>query len=135
MKNITKNRRLSEISKTTLIVAIDIGGYEHHARAFDWRGIEQQKKAFKFKNDRYGFESFLSWIERIQLMSGFTEVMVGLEPTGHYWFALFDYLLSRNLRLVITSPVSVKQTKEAATTSASKSDPEDPKARRKSNGF
>jgi transposase len=128
MKNITKNRRLSEINTTTLIVAIDIGGYEHHARAFDWRGIEQQKKAFKFKNDRYGFESFLSWIERIQWMSGFTEVMVGLEPTGHYWFALFDYLLSRNLRLVITSPISVKQTKEAATTSASKSDPEDPKA-------
>ncbi|NLI05417.1 MAG: IS110 family transposase [Actinomycetaceae bacterium] len=128
MKNITKNQKLAAITETTLIVAIDVGAYKHHARAFDWRGIEQQKKAFTFSNDRHGFESFLNWIEHIQLESQSTEVMVGLEPTGHYWFPLFEFLQAHKLHLVITSPVSVKQTKETSTNSASKSDTQDPKA-------
>lgn len=126
MKNITKNQKLAAIKDTTLIIAIDIGAYNHHARAFDWRGSEQQKKAFKFSNCRSGFESFLKWMEDIQSKKKFKDVMVGLEPTGHYWFPLCDYLMDRKLRVVITSPVSVKQTKEAATSSASKSDTQDP---------
>jgi transposase len=39
----TQNEKISQIKIETLVVGIDIGKETHHARAFDYRGIELAK--------------------------------------------------------------------------------------------
>jgi transposase len=39
-------------------------------------------------------------------------IIVGLEPTGHYWFNLGKFLRNLGIRLVLVNPSHVKKTKE-----------------------
>jgi len=82
-----------------LVVGIDIGSTTHYARAFDWRGIELGN-VFKFSNSLEGFQSLLGWMQRIMKKTGKSEAMVGIEPTGHYWFDLGAYLENGGILLV-----------------------------------
>jgi transposase len=41
-----------------------------------------------------------------------TEVIVGIEPTGHYWLNLAYFLEDRGIPLVMTNPMDVKRSKE-----------------------
>ena len=41
-----------------------------------------------------------------------TEVIVGIEPTGHYWLNLAYFLEERGIPLVMTNPMHVKRSKE-----------------------
>jgi hypothetical protein len=36
----TQNERIMQITEKTLIVGIDVGSETHHARAFNFRGVE-----------------------------------------------------------------------------------------------
>lgn len=47
----TQNRKIMQVTETTLVVGVDIGSQWHYARAFDWRGIELTRKVFRFSND------------------------------------------------------------------------------------
>ncbi|WP_423738947.1 IS110 family transposase [Clostridium estertheticum] len=38
--------------------------------------------------------------------------MVGLEPTGHYWFTLGNFLKELGIKLVLVNPFHVKRSKE-----------------------
>ena len=53
--------------------------------------------------------------------------MVGLEPTGHYWFTLAAYLRAGESKLVLVNPYHVKCSKELDDGHPSKSDKKDPK--------
>ena len=53
--------------------------------------------------------------------------MVGLEPTGHYWFTLAAYLQGSSIKLVLVNPYHVKRSKELDDGHPSKSDKKDPK--------
>ena len=52
--------------------------------------------------------------------------MIGIEPTGHYWFNLGAYLENEGILLVMVNPYPVKQTKELGDNSQSKNDRKDP---------
>ena len=125
MKN-TQNEKISQIKFSTLVVGIDIAKETHYARAFDFRGIELGK-LLKFSNTAEGYERLEQWMKNICQQHGKTEIIVGFEPTGHYWFTLGDYLKSQGHRLAIVSPFHVKRTKELDDNSPSKSDSKDPK--------
>lgn len=56
-----------------------------------------------------------------------TEIIVGFEPTGHYWFTLGDYLKNQGHKLAIVNPFHVKRTKELDDNSPTKNDRKDPK--------
>lgn len=58
--------------------------------------------------------------------NGKTETIVGLEPTGHYWFTLGDYLQKEGHRLGIVNPFHVKCTKELDDNSSTKNDHKEP---------
>ena len=64
------NDRLNQVTADTLVVGVDIASQEHFARAFDWRGFEFSKRAFKFGNTNVGFLSFLRWLEETQGKNG-----------------------------------------------------------------
>ena len=66
-------------------------------------------------------------MQHIQDKNKKSDVIVGIEPTGHYWFDLGSYLEDEDILLVMVNPYAVKQTKELDDNSQSKNDRKDPK--------
>jgi transposase len=42
-------------------------------------------------NSREGFEQFVKMTEGLKAKHGLTDVLIGLEPTGHYYWKKFAY--------------------------------------------
>lgn len=125
--NYTQNQKIMQVSISTLVVGIDVGSEYHYARAFDYRGVEFSKSAYGFGNLRDGFERVLAWIDDMKRKNGKDNVIVGMEPTGHYWFCLGNFLMEHGIRVVLVNPHSVKKSKELDDNSPSKNDRKDPK--------
>lgn len=125
--NYTQNERIEQVTDTTLVIGVDIGSRTHYARAFDNRGRELTKRVFIFNNDIEGFNSFYQWADAIKTENDKDSVIIGCEPTGHYWFALANYVSERQMMLVMVNPYSVKKIKELDDNSPRKTDSKDPK--------
>ncbi len=123
MKN-RNNQKLEAITPGTLIVGVDIAKETQWARFVDYRGIELGK-ALKFQNDKNGFENILASIEAICKNKRFDDVIVGMEPTGHYWKPLANYLLMQGMTVVMVNPYHTKRAKELDDNSQTKSDKKD----------
>ena len=122
-----KEEKLTFISDDMLIVGCDIGSETHYVRAIDVRGRELSKDAFAFSNTEAGFESALRWALELAATSNKTQIVLGLEPTGHYWFCLATWMISHGVSVVQVNPYAVKQTKEIEDNSQLKDDRKDPK--------
>ncbi len=96
----TQNAKIASITEKTLIVGIDVGSETHYARAFDWRNYEYTKKPLEFSNTEAGFQTFKAWMEDMAEKHGKTAVIPGMEPTGHYWFALGKFLQDNGMKPV-----------------------------------
>ena len=121
-----QNHKISQIAENTLVVGVDIAKKKHYARAFDFRGMELDK-VIKFKANDGGFESFINWTESVAKAHGKKKIVVGIEPTGHYWYTFGRAVIDRGLMLVQVNPYHVKKTKELDDNTPSKSDYKDPK--------
>ena len=124
--NCKQNEKISQVKLSTMVVGIDIGSTMHYARAFNWRGIELGK-VLPFSNTREGFDKLLEWMRWLVRKNELKEVIVGIEPTGHYWFNLGAYLKNEGILLTMVNPYAVKQSKELDDNSQSKTDQKDPK--------
>ena len=122
-----KNDKLSFVSDDMLILGCDIGSETHYVRAIDTRGRELSKSAFDFSNTAEGFESMLDWSTKLAVSNDKKQIVLGLEPTGHYWFALTTWLIAKGVSVVQVNPYAVKQTKEVEDNSQLKDDKKDPK--------
>jgi len=122
------NRRLKEITHTTLIVGVDIAKSVHWARFTDYRGIEIGK-GVSFTSDKTGFELIIAQIEKIdnsKILSGpYEEVMIGMEPTGHYWKPFVHYLVKKGYQVECVNPYHTKKAKELDDNSPTASDKKD----------
>ena len=87
LMNCTQNEKLNQVTPHTLIVGVDIAKFKHVARAQDDRG-KILGKALTFTNTTEGFEGFFAWLEEMQHKHEKSDVLVGMEPTGHYWLNL-----------------------------------------------
>ena len=125
--NYTQNKKIAQVTDATMVVGIDIGSQMHYARAFDNRGRELTKRVFSFKNDLEGFNSFYLLTETLRRGNDKADVMIGCEPTGHYWFAFAKYVQNHQMKLVMVNPFSVKRIKELDDNSPKKTDSKDPK--------
>ena len=112
----------------TLIVGVDVAKTVQWARFVDCRGVEVEK-AMSFKNDRQGFENIVARIEMLRnskvLRMPFRKVIIGMEPTGHYWKPLANYLMKKGYRVVGVNPYHTKKAKELDDNSPTKSDKKD----------
>ena len=122
------NQRLEEITATTLIVGVDIAKEVHWARFVDYRGIEAGK-TISFRSERKGFESIIAKIEEILnnkiLRQKFDNVLIGMEPTGHYWKTFANYATKAGYRIVCVNPYHTKKAKELDDNSQTTSDKKD----------
>lgn len=118
--------KLLRVSEKTIIVGIDVAKKEHWARITDYRGVDMCK-AVRVENSYDGFERLMSRIENVRTAKECNQVMVGLEPSGHYWKALGWYLFLHEASpmLVGVNPYHTKQAKELDDNSQTKSDKKD----------
>ncbi|MCM1565213.1 MAG: IS110 family transposase [Dehalobacter sp.] len=123
MKN-RNNLKLEAITPGTLVVGVDIAKETQWARFVDYRGIELGK-ALKFQNDKTGFGNILASIEANCKNKRLNNVIVGMEPTGHYWKPLANYLLVHEVKVVMVNPYHTKKAKELDDNSQTKSDKKD----------
>ena len=122
-----KNDKLTFINDTMLIVGCDVGSEKHYVRAIDARGRELSKDAFSFSNDEDGFQKAKAWMLHLAAEHDRTQIVLGLEPTGHYWFCLATWMIANGISVVQVNPYAVKQTKELEDNSQLKDDRKDPK--------
>jgi transposase len=109
-----------------MVVGVDVGSELHYARAFDYRGIELSG-ILKISNDVVGFEAFERWTHELMKKNDKSRIIVGMEPTGHYWFNFGYSLQEEGTKVVLVNPMHVKRSKEFDDNSPTKNDRKDPK--------
>lgn len=129
MKNKLKqkqNQRITRITDSTLVVGADIAKRIHVARAVDFRGIELGRDCV-FQNDQQGLRKLVAWMKELGQAHGKSDIVFGIEPTGHYWFPLAAFLQSQDIQIVVVNPHHVNKAKELEDNSQTKSDYKDAK--------
>ena len=122
-----KNEKLSFISDDMLILGCDVGSETHYLRAIDPRGRELSKSAYSFRNNCEGFQSAKEWAVELAAKNEKKQIVLGLEPTGHYWFNLGKFLQDNEMKPVLVNPHHVKKSKELDDNNPTKNDRKDPK--------
>ncbi|MDD4357961.1 MAG: transposase [Smithellaceae bacterium] len=116
--------RRQRIRKTTLIVGVDIGN------AFNALGFMNKEgnvlcKCAKLYNNREGFEKFLDMIEGLKKKHRLKDVLIGMEPTGHYWRKLAYFAKEHGYEVRFVRTTALKHHRELDESSSAKSDQRD----------
>mgnify|MGYP000951489642 CR=1 FL=1 len=83
-------------------LGIDIGK-NHHEAGFIKENGNHVGKSLRFANTEEGFQSLISFIEnRLPEEESFS---IGMEATGHYWLALYSFLLDQGFTLHVINPI------------------------------
>jgi transposase len=106
-----QNQKINQVTEKTLVIGIDIAKIKHFACFIDDRG-RVLPKSFSVLQSNDGFQSFYQRILEAMKDFGKTEVIVGIEPTGHYWLNLAYFLEERGIPLAMANPMHVKRSKE-----------------------
>lgn len=121
----SQDLKFNAIESTDAIVGVDIAKNVH------WAGIilpngREIKKSFSFNNNKKGFESLVETVKNVLTMMNIEKVIIGMEPTGHYWKAFARYLKPIDWMTVVTvNPKKVKDSKELDDNCQTKSDKKD----------
>lgn len=119
-----QNQLIEKITAQHLVVGIDIAQLIHVARAVNFRGIVIGNPLF-FSNDEEGFQILVRWIQSLQAAHNLNSVIIGMEPTGHYWLNVSRWLSEKQFEVVLVNPHLVKKNKENRDNTPSKSDKKD----------
>ncbi len=118
------NEKINQVTDTTLVVGMDIAKLKHFATFVDDRG-RQLVKAFPVFQSKDGFDYLYERLTDAMKEFGKTDVVIGIEPTGHYWLNLFHFLKDHGIPLVMTNPMHVKRSKELDDNLQTKNDQKD----------
>ena len=93
------------VRRYTLFCGIDIGKGQHAACVID-RDDEFIVRSQSFANDDQGY---LILLNRLHDAGRRSKILVGMEATGHYWYALRDFLVGKGYEVVVLNPIQTKQ--------------------------
>lgn len=119
-----QNQLIERISDQHLVVGVDIAQQFHVARAVNFRGIVIGDPLI-FENGENGFARLQEWMKELKDSKEYSTEIVGMEPTGHYWLNLSEWLYNQNIDVVTVNPHLVKKNKENRDNTQSKSDKKD----------
>ncbi|NWO06816.1 MAG: IS110 family transposase [Alteromonadaceae bacterium] len=122
----TQNKRIAQVNEQTLIIGVDVAKRKHVARAIDDRGQDLVKRLV-FTNCYQGFLELIEWAKNLSVQHGRPNLLIGMEPTGHYWLNLAYYLKAQDISVVVVNPMKVKRFKEMDDDSPTKNDTKDAK--------
>jgi transposase len=116
------NQKIDLAQKANLFVGVDIAKMNHGVSLKDRTGKEICKP-YMIANTRSGFESLLPILQPYNK----NEVLIGMEPTGHYWKCMAYFLQDQGYKPVLVNPFHVSRTKEVMENTKSKTDLKDSK--------
>lgn len=90
------------------LIGIDIGKNKHFYSVIDKDSGEILVNPTSFNNNREGFDSLLNNIKSYPKET----ILIGMEDTGHYHFALLKYLLSKQYTVALVNPVTTDLTRK-----------------------
>ena len=116
--------RRQRIKKTTLVVGVDIGN------AFNAVGFMNKEgnvlgSCAKLYNSREGFEQFVNMIDGLKAKHHLRDVLIGMEPTGHYWRKLAYFAKDHGYEVRFVRTTALKHHRELDESSSAKSDQRD----------
>jgi len=120
-KQIAKRQR---IKMTTLVIGMDIGN-EFNAMCFMNKEGEVLGKYPQIYNSRKGFDFFTKAIEVMKKKKGFRDVLIGMEPTGHYWRKIAYFAKERGYEVRFVRTTALRHQRELDESSSAKSDVRD----------
>lgn len=91
-----------------ILVGIDIGKNSHYFCVINREDGEVLVDPTSFKNDQKGFGLFIQALQPFDK----TSILIGIEDTGHYHFALLRYLLSKGFNIALINPVATDMTRK-----------------------
>jgi transposase len=112
------------ITTATLIVGMDIG-CEFNAMCLMNKEGTILGRYPKIYNSRKGFDYFHAVIETTKKRYGFTDVIIGMEPTGHYWRKIAFFAIDRGYEVRFIRTTALKHQRELDESSSSKNDMRD----------
>ncbi len=119
---IAKNAKL--IQPNTMVVGVDIAKTTHWAMVM-YEGMPVGK-AFAIQNTREGFQNLLFTLNALKQKLGAHSIVVGMEPTGHYFKPLAYFLANTGMcKVVLVNPYHVNRSKEFDDNSPTKNDKKD----------
>ena len=91
-----------------ILVGIDIGKNQHTFSLIDKETGEILSRPSAFNNNQEGF------LLLIKKLSSYTkaELLIGMEDTGHYHFALLKYLLDNLYTVALINPTTTDLTRK-----------------------
>ncbi len=112
------------ISEPTLIVGVDVGN-SFNAVGFMNKEGKVLGSCGKLYNNREGFEQCIKMIEGLKARYCFRDVLIGMEPTGHYWRKLAYFAKEHGYEVRFVRTMALKHHRELDESSSSKSDRRD----------
>ena len=83
-------------------VGIDIAKKNHEASIIDSNG-KLLDKSISFSNSQAGSSKLISLLEKYNIST--SNVVIGMEATGHYWLSLYSYLLDLEYTVYVINPI------------------------------
>ncbi|WP_422487406.1 IS110 family transposase, partial [Gudongella sp. DL1XJH-153] len=83
-------------------VGIDIAKKNHEASIIDSNG-KLIDKSISFSNSQAGSSKLISLLEKYSI--GTSNVVIGMEATGHYWLSLYSHLLDLEYTVYVINPI------------------------------
>jgi transposase len=116
--------RRQRIGSTSLVVGVDVG------KAYNAVGFMNQEgkvlgSCAKVYNSREGFEQFMKMVEDLKARYGLKDVLIGMEPTGHYWRKLAYFAKEHGYEVRFIRTTALKHHRELDESSSAKSDKQD----------
>ncbi len=90
------------------LVGIDIGKLKHSFCVIEKETSEVIVKPKFFDNNKDGFDVLQSSIKKLPSKN----ILIGMEDTGHYHFALLKFLLDKQYRVALINPVATNLTRK-----------------------
>jgi transposase len=112
------------ISGTTLVVGVDVGNV-FNAVGFMNKEGKVLSSCAKLYNGREGFEQFVEMTEGLKTKYGLKDVLIGMEPTGHYWRKLAYFAKEQGYEVRFIRTTALKHHREIDESSSAKSDRRD----------
>ena len=121
MNRMNKDKK---IDSNTVVATTDIGKSIHWGYL---RCSVNEQKAFKFSNNKEGFDKFWFKIEEFMRANNLDKVVFGFESTGSYGDPLKFYMQQKGASLIQVNPMHTKRLKELSDNSPNKTDKKDPR--------
>lgn len=83
-------------------VGIDIAKKNHEASIIDSNG-KLLDKSISFSNSESGTNKLIALLNKFE--AGSSNVIIGMEATGHYWLSLYSYLLELGFTVYVINPI------------------------------